>query len=402
MLKAAYSSTCHSSSGTRGISGTFVFLEMFPLNQPTVVRMVYHNHVEDVFRVATWRDYMLARRSNLNHPLGMTIELPRLIPSFSSKGFPFYEHQETGKEISEVSDVLANTGPTITDSILISAYDLSHEYLLNPEQYFGNKELIIIDSGGYELSEDFDSTEVKQGEFAIDVDYDIEKYTEVLSVLPNDHPIIITNFDYDYQGKSVEDQIREAQKFFNQYTSFGHDFIIKPTKRKQYLDINEIISHIDKLQRFDVIGVTEKELGGSLLERMTNIANLRIAMDRKSIDKPIHIWGGLDPVISPLYFCAGAEIFDGISWLRYGYCRDIAISRDSYTAITLGSHKKWRIAESMRQANNIGYLENMTINMRRFADSNPGNFEVFGEQSETIRKAYQALCTRVPELKGEM
>lgn len=344
---------------------------------------------------------MLARRSKINHPLGVSIELPRLVPSFSSKGFPFYTHEETKNLTSEVSDVLLNTGPTITDSILLSAYDLSHGYLHNPEQFYGNKEMIIIDSGGYELSEDFDSSEIKQEHNIIDHDYDVDKYAKVLSMLPTDYPIVITNFDYDFQGKAIEEQIREAQTFFNQYPSFSHDFIIKPSKRKQYLDIDEITPHIEKLRRFDIIGVTEKELGRSLLHRMTNIANLRIAMDRKTIDKPIHIWGGLDPVISPLYYCAGAEIFDGISWLRYGYHCDIAISRDAYTAIELGTQKQWRIAESLRQANNIGYLEKLTISMRRFADSNPSDFDVFGKQADTIKRAYQSLCTKIPELKGD-
>ena len=37
---------------------------------------------------------MLARKGTLTLRNGDTIELPRLVPSFSSKGFPFYRERE--------------------------------------------------------------------------------------------------------------------------------------------------------------------------------------------------------------------------------------------------------------------------------------------------------------------
>jgi hypothetical protein len=37
---------------------------------------------------------MLARKSTLEHPLGAVIDLPRLVPSFSSKGFPVFVDEE--------------------------------------------------------------------------------------------------------------------------------------------------------------------------------------------------------------------------------------------------------------------------------------------------------------------
>ncbi len=104
---------------------------------------------------------MLARRTTLQHPIGSAIDMPRLIPSFSSKGFPFFEDKSTGNKLSEATNALEMAGPTISDSILLSAYDISHRYLRDPERFYGNKEMVIIDSGEYELSSDFDSTEPK-------------------------------------------------------------------------------------------------------------------------------------------------------------------------------------------------------------------------------------------------
>jgi hypothetical protein len=343
---------------------------------------------------------MLARRTTLNHPIGATVDLPRLVPSFSSKGFPFFADKETGRKLSEVTDALEMTGPTISDSILVSAYDIHHDFLRQPERFYANKELVIIDSGGYELSLVFDSTEPEQGPYEPDDSYDNAAYLEVLRRLPSQYPIVVTNFDHESRGKPVEEQIIEAQALFNSFPQFLHDFIVKPSGRRRYIDIDDCIRHLDKMRRFHVLGVTEKELGSNLLERLVNIATLRSAMNRKSIETPIHVWGGLDPVVTPLYFCAGGEIFDGVSWLRYGYYADSSITRDAFTAIQLGVQTPWRRAEAMRMAANISYLETLTIRLRRFVDGGCCDFGVFGTHSDALCGAYQALCTKIPELRG--
>jgi len=343
---------------------------------------------------------MLARRSALQHPSGTSIDMPRLVPSFSSKGFPFVVNRKSKRKTSEANDALEMTGPTISDSILISAYDIFHKYLIKPERFYGNKELVVIDSGGYELSLDFDSTEPKQELYKPDENYDEQCYKEVLSALPRGYPIVITNFDYQAIGKDVEGQIQLAQTLFNRYPGFLNDFIIRPSGRGKFVNIDDIVHHIEKMRRFHIIGITEKELGGSILDKLVNIANLRSAMNRKGIDVPIHIWGGLDPVTSPLYFCAGAEIFDGVSWLRYGYYSDAAIPRDAYTALDLGIQTSWRRAQAMRLAKNISYLETLSIRMRRFVDKGGRDFSVFDTHHKAIEDAYNTLCTKIPELKG--
>ena len=327
---------------------------------------------------------MLARRTTLQHPTGAVVDMPRLVPSFSSKGFPRFNDNDTGRELSEVTNALEMTGPTITDSILLSAYDIYHGYLRKPECFYGNKELVFIDSGGYELCSEFDSTEPKQGAYEPDESYGLDAYRQVLSELPTKYPIVATNFDHESHGKSIEEQIQNAQTLFNDFPRFLHDFIIRPTGKQKYLSMTDIEPHVDKMRRFQIVGVTEKEIGNNLLDRLTNIAHLRAAMDRSSVKSPIQVWGGLDPVISPLYFLAGAEIFDGVSWLRYGYYTDAAISRDAYTAIELGVQTQWRRAEALRLAKNISYLETLTIRMRRFVDKETCDFTVFGTHADTL------------------
>ena len=73
------------------------------------------------------------------------------------------------------------------------------------------------------------------------------------------------------------------------------------------------------LRTFDIVGVTEREIGESIHDRLVNIARLRKSLNAAEVTIPIHVFGGLDPLLTPLYFAAGAEIFDGLGWLRYAY-----------------------------------------------------------------------------------
>ena len=69
---------------------------------------------------------------------------------------------------------------------------------------------------------------------------------------------------------------------------------------------------------------------------MTTIAHIRIAMKDSGANAPIHIFGSLDPVTTPLYFIAGADIFDGLSWLRYTFSNGDAYYMESYGPRTEG------------------------------------------------------------------
>ncbi len=63
------------------------------------------------------------------------------------------------------------------------------------------------------------------------------------------------------------------------------------------------------MKDFTFIGVTEKELGGSTLDRMVNLAKIRQALDTHEILSPIHVFGSLDPLTSILYFSGGSRSF---------------------------------------------------------------------------------------------
>jgi len=352
---------------------------------------------------------MLARSTKIEHPLGARIDLPRLVPAFSSKGFPFMANvvQKAGGkgkntkkgEVSETTIPLEIVGSFIKDSMLVSAYDLHHGHLRRPERYFKDKELVFLDSGGYELSPGFDQTEpVYWGTST--KSFSAVDYLHVLQGLPTDIPFVISNYDWGTRKKSLVEQILTAQKLFAKFPSFMKNFIVKPVGNHRYVDVDEITLHVKKLLAFDILGITEKELGKDLIDRLKALARLRMAMDREEIRIPIHVWGGLDPVLTPLYFFAGAEIFDGISWLRYAYVDGVAVYRDSYGVLVEGIETPLDHARALTLNHNLRVLRELGTSLRDFVLRKGADFAMFGSRSVALERAYRVLVTQIPAIQG--
>lgn len=77
---------------------------------------------------------MLARRRSLDHPTAGPIELPLLVPSFSSKGFGLHRFRQRGTEYSSVAFELEAFGRRQARSALISGYDLHFEHFHAPSE----------------------------------------------------------------------------------------------------------------------------------------------------------------------------------------------------------------------------------------------------------------------------
>lgn len=339
---------------------------------------------------------MLARTTEIVHPTGSVCRLPKLVPSFSSKGFARSKSQETGAWISHSSHALMAVGGTITGAFLLSAFDMFHGLIESPEIYYAGKELIFVDSGGYELTSSMDSTEPNEVDEQRDERFSEDDYDSVLSRLPEDLPFVVANYDHAARGLKMDTQIRAASTLLDEYPSFLHNFIAKPTsKRSRYINIDDIISHLDELRHFAVLGVTEREIGNTVRKRLVNIATLRLAMDDRGISMPIHVWGGLDPVMTPMYFCAGAEIFDGVSWMRYGYYNNASIPRDAYTVLELGVQAGPGPSVYLRYMHNLNYLEKAETQMERFVAEGCADFSLFGTHSEAIESGYRAMTSRI-------
>lgn len=331
---------------------------------------------------------MLARSSTLRHPSGTTLETPLLVPSFSSKGLQFDKNG-----LSEVTDALRTTAEVLTECMLVSAYDIFHEHIPAPDQFPCITEITFVDSGGYETADGYDFSAVLRYPYPTE-NWDEPSLRSVLDSWPDHIPAVFVNFDCGSLRRPLKDQIAAARELFAPYPQHLHAIILKPeTHEQRYLEIPSLLSYIDELGDFDIVGVTEKELGESLLLRMHNVARIRRALDEAGINLPLQIFGSLDPLTSPLYFLAGAEIFDGLTWLRYSYLGGTAIYRHNYGALHVGIHASDDLVKAKALFDNIYYLQGLKYQMKDFPLEQ--DFHKFEHHSELLSKSYDTLRTEL-------
>lgn len=345
------------------------------------------------------------RKTTFTHHAGGVIDLPLLVPSFSSKGFDYFSEKRGGKLVhcSETTIALEYLGSFLDESYLLSAYDLHHDHFRKPERYYKNTALILLDSGGYEMAPEFDSSEPKMTPVRELPEFLREDYVKTLKSLYQKHsdkPFLIANYDWGTRHKPYDVQIRDARSLFREFPDWSTNFILKPNKPKNtVVHVDEVIPFMHELRNFDVIGVTEKELGRSLIDRLKRIVKLRIALNTQNIDTPIHIWGGLDPIITPLYFFAGADIFDGISWLRYAYHDGVAVNRESHIVLNRNLTVSSDHSVALAQNDNLVALQGLATSMRAFLSSETPNFDMFDGRSDLFEKSYRTMIAKIAQLK---
>ena len=339
------------------------------------------DHVENVLHVKIGVILMLAEVRFIKTE---TIETPLLVPAFSSRADPY------------IQTILKFSKPYIVDPILISAYDVYYKRSL---KNITCPNAIFLDSGGYECSKRFDISEVY---YLKDKPkkWNIKLYGEVLNFWPHNIPTIAICYDYNKKGMSINEQISSAKNFYKGKSYFLSDILLKPENNEELaiIEIDSVIKEMDSLRDFDIIGFTEKEIGNTFLDRMTNIAKLRIAMRKANINKPIHIFGSLDPISAPLYFISGADIFDSLTWIRFSYFKGMTIYQNNYTVLKQYLEYKTDRLISQYYVDNINSLKSLQMQMKKYI-STDGNFEVFESNSDSIKRACQALKTRI---RGEL
>ena len=222
----------------------------------------------------------------------------------------------------------------IEESLLISAYDIHHGFLVDSTAFrcrfrnsrYAQPRLLFIDSGWYEKGSN--PTDRQFGENQNEsLQWEEADYQRTIDGLDDDvRPIVVS---WDHFG-SYPEQIAAGQDFFGGRTSLASTMLLKPPDNLRVHNFNKLSGEdIANLRAFDIIGVTEREIGESVLDRLVTIAQLRRHLDNAGVESPIHIFGGLDPLYTPLYFAAGGELFDGLGWLRYAYREGVAMHRDT-------------------------------------------------------------------------
>jgi hypothetical protein len=310
---------------------------------------------------------------------GTTIQTPLLLPSFSSKAF----------QARTVREVVEHMAPIMTDEVLISAYDLHYGELKKTEVQFAP--VVFLDSGGYEASQDIVRSSTRKG-YRMSRQWTAPQLQETLATKWDFRlPTVLVSFDGPNARTTISRQIHRAKTMFRRWPMANSVILLKTEKKRGALDIEEVAAYKHELAEFDVIGVTEKELGRSILDRMVKIAKLRRALDSAGLQTPIHVFGSLDAVSSPLYFFAGADIFDGLTWLRYAFCEGNTIYKHSYGARKLGIGFEDFLLNGKMWNDNYYYLFDLKADMNKFLLDH--DFCRFRYNSELLREGYNQFRT---------
>jgi hypothetical protein len=264
---------------------------------------------------------MLARSMEITLNGQFVSETPLLIPAFSSKVTPL------------IGEVIESLGEYLNNPILVSAFDVENNKSMTERLPITCSDLIFLDSGGYECSQDVDLADniYTDSKTVPWKEWTPEKHADVVHKWPTNKSTVIVSYDHPNYRVSLEEQIDAAEKLFNGRKDIITEILLKPeTDAQIHVQVPSILKNIEALRNFDIIGLTEKELGSTTLERLEKTATIRLALDDSRIYKPIHIFGSLDPIICPLFFISGADIFDGLTWLRYGFVDGLAVYEQNY------------------------------------------------------------------------
>lgn len=249
------------------------------------------------------------------------LETPLLVPSFSSRGYP------------ELAGMIEAIRADISDVCLVSSYDVANGHCAESFESLAN--IIVLDSGLFECTEALVAVDSHVPDPARRT-WSREDYRRFLGSaatrLTRTNAIVVS---YDTFAP-LSEQVDAAREDFSTIPGAAKDFLFKPEARGAFHD--DFVLQASEIGCFDILGVTERELGSSALARCRALVRLRRALSAAGLDMPIHVFGSITPAAVAAYFLCGADIFDGLNWLRASFDQAWACSPSEFAvAQRLGS-----------------------------------------------------------------
>lgn len=326
---------------------------------------------------------VIGRKRTLSLPDGSELQTPLLVPSVSSSRSNPLEID--GKQRSYVAITLDALRSELTQTLLVSALDLARELLFEAEDLlagagdtiFSGPRLLIIDSGCYE--------ERDQSEWSP------EDHNALIARLPESSVgnVAFVNFD---RASAYSEQISSAQDQLGGHEKRVKICLLKPPEDARAHNLEALTAHVRSLQFADVVGVAEKDLGETLGDRLRGVKKIRQMLDDGGLgEKPLHLFGGLDPVLSPFYFAAGADIFDGLTWMQYSYRDGLGCYSEAVSILDGDLAHRTAVRELHRCQRNLLVLRNVQDNMRLLAAGS--DWSDLGEHGARIRQAFRQAAS---------
>lgn len=304
---------------------------------------------------------------------------PFVVPSYSSRGFP---------EVSEIVDV---TRTSLFGSCLVSAFDIS---IAGASDLGALADVVVLDSGLYETRAYLAASD-EHGVPPSHAQWDRQAYRAVLATINAESSnVLAVSFD---EYAPIDVQLQLALDDFNSVPRTGRTFLAKPATPGEPIDLGALAAALGGFDDLDVLGVTERELGRSPLERCRALLALRSSLGDQL---PIHVFGTITPGAMLAYYFCGADIFDGLNWLRYAYTpgglspiSEAALLRDEWDAHD--DFVRLRVWEG-----NLRYLRYFQSWLRELGGGTAVDAAHPGRPSDAIVTAAMALARRAGGAHG--
>ena len=279
--------------------------------------------------------------------------IPLFVPSFSSKGNLFLP-KGNKRYVSDNYDLVDVLGIRLAESYLLSAYDIYYGFVPENPSDWPETKYLFVDSGGYETNDSFDLSERNKFNYRVMPwnERMMQKvYERVCSTYKFENAtIILSGFD---QQKPVDDQLERFALLQQQFPTTVIDQLVKITDSMDAI-VNTLVRH-KNLQSIQILGFTERELGRTLNERLHNVIFVKKQLLEAGWNGCIHIFGGLEPSLMKLYYAAGADIFDGLSWQRIRYRGNSTLYNPShyYAFATEEENKLWMMMDNLAELQSV-------------------------------------------------
>ena len=345
---------------------------------------------------------MRARARILELSNGVEISTPLLVPSFSSRawapiGIPAEPGARPGKPQPSSQWQSKLLLGTIEEALLVSAYDIGHDLLEASEAFakgfalspYNKPTFLIIDSGWYE--KDATAGSLVWSDLDAPLDWEQADFERTLDSFESSVQALVVSWD---EHGTYEKQIATAQEFFASRDRFASCVLLKPPDKSTVHHFDRISpASAADLRVFDVLGVTEKDLGRTLDDRLSRLLRLRRDLDEAGVDAPIHVFGGLDPLFTPLYFAAGAEIFDGLGWVRYAYRDGRALHVESAAVLDGEAEDSLEVVRARTAIRNLTELRDLSGELKVLA--NTGDWSQIRNNGGDFKRVFERTQARV-------
>ena len=300
---------------------------------------------------------------------------PLLVPSFSSCGF------------RRVAEIYGEMRDKLYGVCLVSASDLASGCV--PAGVIDEVNVTVIDSGMYESRKQADECIVR-GLPTASGPWSRDDYFEIAADVDAAANGILVNYD-GYEP--LEQQIRQAAEDFSHAPHTANDFLVKPESPARLVNVARLAKHVGELTQFDIIGIAAREAGDSLTQRCRTVVTLRDTLDDANLNLPIHVFGAITPLEVLTYFFCGADVFDGLNWLRLAFRQQGSISIEETAFDDMKTnHPDFELRKDAWTAN-LSFLYRLQVSLQRYASTRDLG-ELAGEFPSVVRAA------RIAELAG--